>query len=188
MKKSLSKCKNCDSPIPPELVMQYKFNACPMCGNLYPQCIEYIENYFRIIQLTDVLRPASDLLLKSEFNAAVREAVVTFESIVRKKSGLKDLTGSDLMAKAFSFRFDPNTKKFIDRPKIKINNLSTISKRNEQEGVKFMAMGVMQGIRNIYLHTEGSAKLYYALQIITTVDLLLKQIIYAGSIATDAER
>jgi hypothetical protein len=42
MKKSLSKCKHCDSPIPPEGVMEFKFNICPMCGNLYPQCIEYI--------------------------------------------------------------------------------------------------------------------------------------------------
>lgn len=186
MKKRLSKYKHCDSPIPPEVVMEFKFNVCPMCGNLYPQCIEYIVNYLRIIQLTDVLLPASELLLKTEFNAAVREAVVTFESSVRKKSGLKDLTGTDLMAKAFSFKFDLNTKKLSERPKIKINNLSTISKRNEQEGVKFMAMGIMQGIRNIYMHSEGSARLYYALQILTTVDLLLKLVIYTGSIAQEA--
>ena len=143
-------------------------------------------NYLRIIQLTDVLLPASELLLKSEFNAAVREAVVTFESSVRKKSGLKDMTGTDLMAKAFSFKFDSNAKKLTEKPRIRINNLSSISKRNEQEGVKFMAMGVMQGIRNIYMHSEGSDKLYYALQILTTIDLLLKLVIYSGSIAQEA--
>ena len=186
MKKSLYKCKNCDSPIPPELALEIKFNFCPVCGKLYPQTIEFLENYFRIIQLTKELKPSSELLLKSELNVSVREAFIKFETIVRKKSGLKNLVGKNLMAKAFSFKMDSN-KKVIEEPKIKVNNLSSISKRNEQEGIMYLAMGLMHGIRNIYMHSEGTHKLFYSIQIITLVNLLLKQILGWESIATCSE-
>ena len=172
----LFKCKNCDSPIPPEISMKLKFNVCPICGNLYPQTIEYIENYFRIIQISNELDASKKLLIKSELNASVREAIIKFETIIRNKSGLIDNIGASLMAEAFNFKIDLKTKEFIEEPKIKLNELSNISMRNEQEGFKLMTMGFMQGIRNIYMHTEGADRLYYALQIITIVDLFLKQI------------
>ena len=187
MEENLYKCKNCDSPIPPELALEIKFNICPGCGKLYPQTIEYLENYFRIVQLSKELKSVRELLLKSETNASVREALIKFETIVRKKSGLKDCYGKDLMAKAFSFKMDSNKRKIIEEPKIKVNNLSTISKRNEQEGIKLLAMGLMQGIRNIYMHSEGAHKLFYCIQIITLIDLILKQILGWESIATCSE-
>ena len=85
--------------------------------------------------------------------------------------------GTDLMAKAFSFRCDPKTGKITQKPKIQVSNLSNVTERNEQEGIRFLAMGLIQGIRNIYMHTKGTQSLYYCLQIITTVDLLLKQVV-----------
>jgi len=179
----LYKCKNCDSPLPPEISKKLEFNFCPTCGNLYPQTVLYIDNYFRIIQLSKELENIKKLLLKSEMNAAVREAIIKFETVVRNKSGLIDNMGSGLMADAFSFKADQKTKEIFEQPKIKLNDLSNISKRNEQEGFKLMTMGFMQGIRNIYMHTEGADRLYYALQIITLIDLFLKQI-KGGSIAS----
>ena len=179
-------CNNCDSPIPSEIA-SHKFNICGSCGNLYPQCAELISNYFRIIHLAKELQSVSKLFFKSEFTAAVREAFIKLETIVREESGLKDLSGKDLMAKAFSFKMDKNTKKIIEYPKIKINDLTSISKIDEQEGMKLMAMGVMQGIRNVYMHSHGSRRLYYALQIITVVDLLITQVISSESIATCSE-
>jgi len=176
MRKNSFKCNNCNSAIPTELVEKYQFNVCPKCGHLYPNCIEILKNYFRIIQLSEKLAKATMLLFKSETTAAVREAIVILESTIRDKSELKDLIGADLIAKAFSFKTDSQTKNIIEEPKIKINDLSTITKRNEQDGIKFIAMGLMQGMRNIFMHSKGTEKLFYCIQVITTVDLLLKHI------------
>ena len=185
MNYNIYKCLNCNSPLPPELVLELGFNVCPECGKLYPQTIDYLENYFRIIQLNEELKKASSLLLKTEMTAAVREALIKFETIIRKKSGLKNCYGKDLMAKAFSFKMDRDI--VTEEPKIKINDLSTNTKRNEQEGIMYLAMGLMQGIRNIYMHSEGTTKLFYSVQIITLVDLILKQILGWTSIATCSE-
>ena len=192
MKKKTYRCKTCKISFSPIFRLQEfdklgklicsedvefdRVNCCPRCGNLLPETINYIRNYFEIIHLSEELDDARDLFLKSELVGAVREAVIKFENIVRKKSGLKDLKGVDLMAKAFSFKFDQNKGAVTEEPKIKVTDLSTVAKRNEQEGVKFMSMGLMQGIRNIYTHHEGNERLFYCLQIITVVDLLLKQI------------
>lgn len=180
------KCKN-NCRIPSDMAERLQFNVCPKCGELYPQTEIYIDNYFRIIQLSDTLNKAKRLLLKSEFDSAVREAIIQFETTVKRKSGLSDMIGSSLMADSFSFKYDGRTKEIIEEPKIKINDLSDISKRNEQEGFKLLTMGFMQGIRNVYMHTEGTSRLYYTLQIITIVDLFLKQIQSSGSIATCAD-
>jgi hypothetical protein len=45
----------------------------------------------------------------------------------------------------------------------------------------------MQGIRNIFMHSTGTRRLYYCVQIISVVDLLLKQVISEESIATSSE-
>ena len=183
MSKSKFTCKQCNSPIPTKLVKKYNFNVCPICGHLYPKCIEDIRQYFRIIQLSEELEKAGNLILKSEMVAAVREAIIVLETLVKELSGLIDLTGSDLMAKAFSFKTDPQTKEVTEKPKIPISDLSTVSKRNEQAGIQFVAMGLMQGVRNIFMHSKGTEKLFYCIQVITTIDFLLKQIVGWGVIA-----
>lgn len=165
-------CVNCDSPIPPSFAEKEKFNNCPVCGHLYPQTVIYIENYFRMIQLSKSLEKAKRLFLKSEIEAAVREAIIQYETCVKNKSGL-DLSGADLMAKAFKFEINRNDNIIIEEPKIKLNDLSNNSMRNEQEGVQFLSMGLMKGVRNIYMHSEASEKLYHGLQIISMVDFLL---------------
>lgn len=183
MSKNKFMCKNCNSPIPTEMAKKYNFNACPVCGHLYPKCIEDIKQYFRIIQLSKELEKAGNLILQSETSAAVREAVIVLETLVKELSFLSDLSGSGLMAQAFSFKIDSQTKQVTEKPKISINDLSTISKINEQEGTKFIAMGLMQGVRNIFMHSKGTEKLFYCLQVITTVDFLLKQIFGWNAIA-----
>lgn len=177
------KCSNCDSPIPKWIVYDCKFNCCPMCGELYPQTKEYIENYFRIIQLSDDLEKAKSLIIKGEFEASVREAVVVFESLVKKKSGLTKLMGSDLMAKAFSYKKNDDGV-FTELPKIQVNGLSTISEINEQDGLKYLSMGVMSGIRNVYMHGSASSRIYSALQIVSFIDLLIKEV-YGGSLTCE---
>lgn len=166
-------CKNCDSKIHPKIAIQKRFNLCPSCGTLYPQTVKYIENYFRIIQLSTDLERAKRLFLKNEIDAAVRESIIQYETKIRDKSGLSELLGSTLMANAFKFKTDRDNN-IVEEPKIQLNDLSNMSMRNEQEGIQFLSMGLMKGIRNIYMHTKASDKLYHGLQIITMVDFLLK--------------
>jgi len=189
MTHELFQCPNCDARFPTtqDFWMGTTINFCPQCGNLLPETANYIDNYFRIIQLVTSLQDAKILFLKSKSVAAVREALISLETIVREKSGLKNLMGSDLMVQAFSFKYDPTTDTITKEPRIRINSLSNITERNEQEGMKFFAMGVMQGIRNIYMHTKGTEKLYYCLQIITAVDLILKQVLGWQSIAESSK-
>ena len=69
------------------------------------------------------------------------------------------------MGKAFHFEYDDKAKVIKTEPAIKINDLSTETKRSEQNGIKFLCMGVLQAIRNIFVHTEGSEKIFYGLRI-----------------------
>ena len=62
MSKTKFTCKQCNSPIPTKLVKKYNFNICPTCGHLYPKCIEDIKQYFRIIQLSEELEKAGNLI------------------------------------------------------------------------------------------------------------------------------
>ena len=165
-------CGNLDATLAREL----EFNLCPTCGALLPVTLEKISSFFKLIQLSSELDRASKLTLKGETVASIREALVVFETAVRSKSGLQAHTGPDLMAKAFSFEVDSKDGSVTRQPKIALNNLGSLSERNEQEGVKLMAMGLMQGVRNIYMHTAGDERLFLGLQILATVDLLLKRI------------
>lgn len=183
MEERVCTCNKCGASFPEGADTGHKFNFCPLCARVLPDTVKYMENYFRIIQLVEPLHNAQHLLLNEQSVAAVRDAVVTLERIVRKRSGLQDLMGADLMAKAFRFDFDSSTGTLTKPPKIQVNSLSNVTERNEQEGLKFIAMGLMQGIRNIYMHTEGTRKIYYCLQIITTTDFVLKQVLGWESVA-----
>jgi hypothetical protein len=130
------------------------------------------------------LSSAARLAMKGETSAAVREATVTLETMVRKKSKLNAI-GLNLMNQAFSFEYDPKGNNVIRFPLIQLNNLSTETKRNEQDGMRLLTMGIMRGVRNIFAHSHGTSKFYYCLNIITTIDMLLEQIL--GEYSTIAE-
>ncbi len=173
MKKSLYTCANCDfRKIPPELVYRENFSVCPMCGHFYPVRLNEIEEYFSLMRLCKELEPAKQLFLKTELVAAIRESVITLELIVKHKSQL-DLSGRDLMAKAFGLEFDLKTKTIKRLPKIAINSLKSISERDEQEGIMYLAMGAMQAIRNNYLHTSGNRQIARCLQIFSTINFII---------------
>ena len=181
-------CRNCgfnySKAIPNNSEIFLAFNVCAKCGDLLDHSLEKIKEFFKILAIDKHLSDAVRLVYKSELVSAVRESCIKLEEIVREKSGLK-LKGADLMAKAFNFEYDKKLDKIITPPLIALNELSTETLRNEQDGIKFMAMGVMRGIRNIYLHTKGSQKIYFCLEILTIIDFLITNII--GKFGTIAE-
>lgn len=127
------------------------FSFCPHCGNLLLSSQKKLDAFFDVYNLHPSLDAAKRLLCKSEFEAAAREAFVTVENVLKKKSGL-DTHGFDLATKALSFEVDKKTGTVVKPPLISINNLKNESGRNEQDGIRYMLMGFFQGPRNLYQH------------------------------------
>lgn len=129
------------------------FKYCPCCGSLMPESLEALKRFFQFYDIHPALKDALRLLYKSEFDAAAREAFVTLENCLKKKSGL-DSHGFDLATRALSFEVDKKTGEMKKAPLISINNLKTESDRNEQDGIRYMLMGFFQGPRNLYQHNH----------------------------------
>ena len=129
------------------------FTYCPVCGGLMPETLKTIKLFFNVYHIHPKLFAAERLIYKSEFESAAREAFIVVENELRIKSGL-DLHGTDLVIKALKFDYDPKTQEITKPPLIAINDLSSESKINEQEGVRFMLMGFFRGVRNIYQHNN----------------------------------
>ncbi|HMJ77452.1 MAG TPA: TIGR02391 family protein [Iamia sp.] len=85
----------------------------------------------------EVIAAASDLFVDEHYSQAVFEACKALEVRVRAQSGL-ELSGRVLMDKALGGQVPP----------INVAVEEGQSGRDEQEGIRFLLMGVMQGIRN----------------------------------------
>ena len=83
-----------------------------------------------------VIAAASDLFTDGHYPQAIFEAFKALEGRVRTQSGL-DLSGRDLMTQAFA-----------TRGPINVAVEQGLSGKDEQEGFRFIFMGVSQGIRN----------------------------------------
>lgn len=106
------------------------FSFCPICGSLMPYSLNKIKNFFEVYNIHPSLKRALNLVYKSEFEAAAREAFVILETELRKKSGL-DSHGFDLATKALKFEVDSKSGVVTKPPLIAINDLKTKSDRNE---------------------------------------------------------
>ena len=145
---------------------------CPECGHIMPKALHKLQKFFEVYNVHQKLEGSLNLIYKSEFESAVREASITLENVLREKSKL-DSHGFDLATKALSFETDKKTGEVIRRPLIAINNLETESDRNEQEGIRYMLMGFFQGPRNLYLHNHIGSGASNSLSIIIEVSFFL---------------
>lgn len=84
-----------------------------------------------------VREAARDLFRDGHYSQAIFEVFKTLELRVRQQSGL-DASGRDLMARAFAG----------DSPPIVLTQREGMSGRDEQEGLRLIFMGAIQGIRN----------------------------------------
>ena len=184
MRKSRYSCPNgCKLPPRRKLLKEFNdgtfgfdyddFPFCPCCGSLMPYSLKKLSAFFDIYKLHPSLEPAKRLLYKSEFESAAREAFVTVENILKKKSGL-DAHGFDLATKALSFEVDKQTGEIKRPPLIAINELKNESDRNEQDGVRYMLMGYFQGPRNLYQHRHIGSGVSNAISIIVEASFFLR--------------
>ena len=100
----------------------YDFTFCPCCGSLMPYSLKKLKGFFEVYNIHAALSDAVQLIYKSEFESAAREAFVAVENYLKKKSGL-DLHGFDLATRALSFEIDKQTGEIKRAPLIAINDL-----------------------------------------------------------------
>lgn len=145
---------------------------CPVCGSLMPGSLEKLKGFFEVYNIHPSLQNSVDLMYKSEFQSAAREAFITLENALRKKSGL-DLHGFDLATKALSFECDKKTGEVTKQPLIVINGLKSESDRNEQEGIRYMLMGFFRGPRNLYQHNHIGSGVSNSISIVIEASFFL---------------
>jgi len=108
-----------------------------------------------------------EMFRDGHFNEAVRKALERFEKMVQDKIGDHKIYGRDLMAKAFN----------ENKPMISLNAMTTANDRSEQEGFKFLTMGAMSGMRNLYSHGDvPQMSAPDAIERLCFVSLLMKRI------------
>ena len=188
MPRLIRKCPECGVKYPPKIArVAHYFNLCPRCGELFSKSKRTIMSYLRLIGAheEEELQPTLRLAEKGELTAAARQALVTLEDHVRGLSGLSGLTGRSLMSKAFSFDWDATKCRVTRPPLLAINDLKTESKRNEQEGILHISMGLMAGARNILAHHSGRVTIGNALNVLTTVAFVLDHISSTGTRLSD---
>ncbi|MBA7683917.1 hypothetical protein ES703_92305 [subsurface metagenome] len=91
-----------------------------------------------------VLSVSGKLFQDGHYPEAIFAAFKSLEAYVKKKSGVKNKSGKDLMAHVFS----------ESNPILKIKCSLPDTAKEEQEGFKFIFMGAMVGIRNPKAHYE----------------------------------
>lgn len=110
--------------VPPPIAVQKVLETMPLHPQLLPDC--------------------KDMFVNGHVNESVRKALEKFEKTVQDLTNMHDKMGSDLMAQAFG---DTN-------PKIKFSKLETLQEKNEQKGIRFYTMGMMQWWRNNLSHGD----------------------------------
>ncbi len=84
------------------------------------------------------------LFVDGHYARAVEEAFKCLNNAVKEKSGLSAKDGADLMRDAFS----------ANGPLLKLNDLRSTSKKDEQRGYMDLYAGAMTGVRNPRAHDQ----------------------------------
>lgn len=106
--------------------------------------LEAIQCY-EMLEIHPEIRAVSESLFNSGHHAqAIFEAYKKVDNLVKSASGMQSLHGKALMLKAFSPK----------NPILFLNDLSTRSGLDEQEGFMHLYAGAMMGIRNPKGHDE----------------------------------
>lgn len=150
----------------------YDFTFCPCCGSLMPYSLKKLKGFFEVYNIHAALSDAVQLIYKSKFESAAREAFVAVENYLKKKSGL-DSHGFDLATRALSFEIDKQTGEIKRAPLIAINDLKNESERNEQDGIRYMLMGFFQGPRNLYQHNHIGSGVSNSISVIIEASFFL---------------
>jgi uncharacterized protein (TIGR02391 family) len=125
----------------------YVAQLCGRAGNLLDRDYMALEAGFSRPAFIDLLHPAIASAALVHFQNghhrdAVLNAVIAVFDLIRERTGL-DLDGHDLVGRVFS----------LERPLLKISDMSTVSGKNGQKGFVQLLQGAYTGIRNPRAHS-----------------------------------
>lgn len=110
----------------------------------HPPPSNLVEVYDALISSEPIRSATRKLFVDGHYAEAVEEAFKCVNNSVKQKSGVSR-DGQDLMLHVFDEK----------KPLLKLNELETVSQRDEQAGYKFILAGCMTGIRNPRAHEHG---------------------------------
>lgn len=100
---------------------------------------------FEQLNLHPQIKMACEKLFRDGHNQqAITEAFKKVNNLVKKKSGETDKDGKNLMLHVFS----------RNSPILKLNDMKTVTDKDEQEGFMHLFAGGMEGIRNPLVHDD----------------------------------
>ena len=102
----------------------------------------WLTQFDSLVREVGLRRVCRSLFADGYYELAVQRACTYLHNVVREKSGRYDKDGADLMMAVFSPK----------APTIMLNQLTTPSEKNEQQGYMFILAGTMTGIRNPRSH------------------------------------
>ncbi|MFA7708450.1 MAG: TIGR02391 family protein [Candidatus Pacearchaeota archaeon] len=115
----------------------------------------------------EIIGTSEKLFNDGYYSDAIFNAFKKIEILVKKKSGINNLTGHPLMQKVFS----------VNSPILKFNNLISQTDKDEQQGLMELFAGAMLGIRNPKAHEEIIQKdLIRTLEYLSFASLLCRKL------------
>jgi len=126
----------------------YAFGA--LAFDLHPQIAAACMNHFR----------------NGEYRSAVLDACVALRDLVRQQSGRDDLDGQDLACTVFSAK----------KPILAFNDCASESDKSEQQGLMHMFQGAFLALRNPRAHRLDPDSREEAIDYITLLNILAKQL------------
>lgn len=127
-------------------------NNVPIYSQVYPptssegtvRLPKHIEIFDSLALHPEIKSVSSSLFKDGHYTQAITEALKKVNNMVKKKSGVNQLDGKKLMLHVFS----------LNSPVLKLNQLVTITEKDEQEGFMHLFAGSIQGIRNPKIHDD----------------------------------
>ena len=156
----------------------------PVVRALYKIVPEYPLLHWRHLHIS-IKDGVLEYYKNQQYGHAADQGTKQYAALLRKLAAT-DKDGVDL-ASFFGFTYDAATKKFSKSPTIPVNDLSTESLRNVQEGQGTLTRGLMQGFRNPINHAPMSAVVpsiiseLDCLNILSLVSYLANKLEYAES-------
>ena len=159
----------------------------PVVRALYAIVPEYPLLHWRHLH-TSIKDGVLEYYKNQQYGHAADQGTKLYAALIRKLAAT-DKDGVDL-ASLFVFNYDSASKKLSKSPTIPVNDLSTESLRNMQEGQSTLTRGLMQGFRNPINHAPMSAVVpsmiseLDCLNILSLVSYLANKLEYAESKTT----
>ena len=122
----------------------------PVVRALYKLIPEYPLLHWRHLHKS-LKDGVSEYYKNDQFGHAADQGAKLFADRIRELTNLVNLDGTDL-ASVFSITYDKAANAVTTQPRLPVNDLSTLSLRNIQEGQGHLTRGLMAGFRNPINH------------------------------------